>query len=66
MKYLEGDKVFVHSLGKGHEGKEYRGIIRGLAVSHITEIWIVELVDPICADYGYSCCTMPSACLRKA
>lgn len=65
MYYIENDQVMVHSLGPSHGEKQYRGIIKGLAIDGPAKIWIVEMVDRIESDsYRYSHCTMPGACLR--
>jgi hypothetical protein len=66
VEYKEGDAVIVHSLGPSHGNKEYRAIVRGLAVDGIARIYILEAIDSLDSSYKFSHYTMPSACMRIA
>ena len=62
LAYSDGDHVTIHSLDD--TSKEYRGRIRGISINDLVQIWIVELIDHI-EGHKFSCCTIPSACLRN-
>lgn len=60
----EGAQVFVHSLG-ATAPYHYRGIIRGIASEYAGGcIYIVEMIDKFDPNNNYSCCTIPSGCIR--
>ena len=64
-EFLEGTHVTIVNLGPSYQDREFRGIIKGLAIDGPARIWIVEMVDELApAVYSYSHCTMPEACLR--
>ena len=64
--YMESQRVTVHSLGSTAPGT-YRGIVRGISIDMPgpAKIYIIEMWDPIEIGSGYTCVTMPAACLRK-
>jgi len=63
--YQEGTPVIIHSLGPSYGDKEFRGIIRGLAIDGPAKIYIVEMIDKLePLNYVYSHCTIPEACLK--
>jgi hypothetical protein len=63
--FKEGTKVIVHSLGEATPG-EFKAIVRGISSTYPEGcVYIIEIVDPFNADYGYSCCGIVSACVRE-
>ena len=63
--FQQGDKVMVHSLGPATGDKEFRAIIRGIAIKDVTSIYIIEIVDQISSKYPFTHCVMPEVCLRR-
>jgi hypothetical protein len=65
--FADGTQVTIHSLGIDTPG-EFHAIVRGIAVKDNVEpaqIYILEMVDVIDADYEYRFATFPRACLRE-
>jgi hypothetical protein len=57
---VNGQKVLIHSLGDGKEGK---GTVRGLAVVTSINLYIVELEKPHTWECDYDCVVFPESCL---
>jgi hypothetical protein len=68
-RFLEGDRVIIHSLGPLHGDQEYEAVVHGVSVDYgdnPATIYIVETNGSLDQDYKYSCCTFPQSCMRRA
>ena len=65
-KFQQGDKVLIHSIDSSE--KTYSAKICGIAMDWGDDpatSYILEILDPFRADYKFTHCIMPAACIKN-
>lgn len=62
--YPNNQRVLVHSFGDPQNYSHF-GTVKGIALDHITKIYIVQLDPDSPWEWPYECITVPEGCLLK-